>query len=429
MILVAWLLLPRALQAQQAPPSSSPAVQALREAVRRSNPEIAARRAGLEAARSHVPATGIAPPLALSAEAEEIPGGVDLTAASVRVGVERELLSRGRRDAARAVAGADVRAAEAELDAAELRLDAAVLRELTRAAGWTAISRRLGAEDSLLVSAESALRARFSVGEARYVDVLRLRTERLHVQSEQADATAEARAGRIALAGLLGADPAREALIQPALAAAASAAGSALLPPSPELDSLLAHAGSVRLAEVRVERARASRLLLLAEQRPRLTAGVGLQRFAGDGGGSTLGPTLGGSITLPFTSRRGNQASAAAAERDVAAAVAERNAAVATTRARLAAALGRYEAARTRLAVFDAALLRGAREEREAALASFRNGELSLLELLDFERALARSETERLRSVLDAHDALADLYSGGSDTSESPARSEAGHDR
>lgn len=425
---LACLFLPPAAAAQVAAAAGTPAITALRESVQRTNPELAARRAALDAARARVRAAGAPAPLAVSAEAEEIPGGIDLASASVRVGVEREFLSRGRRDAARAVATTDVTSAQAELAAAERRVDAEALRALTRAGGWTAIARRMAAEDSLLVSAEAALRARFSVGEARYVDVLRLRTERLHVQSDEAEALAEARAGRISLEALVGPAAGRGTVIEAALAEAGAAAGAAQLPAAPDPDSLLARAGAVRLADARVERARATRLLLLAEQRPRLTAGVGLQRFPDDGGGSTLGPTLAGSLTLPFTARRGNQASAAAAEREIAAAVAERDAAIAAARASLAAARERYEAARTRLSVFDAALLRGAREEREAALASFRSGELSLLELLDFERALARSETERLRSVLDAWDALADLYAGGT-TSEHPVRSEAGDDR
>ena len=122
-------------------------------------------------------------------------------------GGRKEFLSRGRRDAARTLAGNGRSGPrKRRLAAAGAALDAAVLRSLTRPAGWSAISRRLAAEDSLLVGAEAALTARFSVGEARYVDVLRLRTERLRVQSEQAEALAEARAARVALRGLLGPD-------------------------------------------------------------------------------------------------------------------------------------------------------------------------------------------------------------------------------
>lgn len=424
-MVAAAALIPAAASAQDAP-----AATALREAVQRSNPELSARRSAVEAAQARVRAAGFGDPAALSAEVEEVPGGIDLTGASMRVEVGKEFVGRGRRDAARAVAAADVRAAEASLVAAGARLDAAVLRSLTAAAGWAAISRRLAGEDSLLVAAQEGLTARFSVGEARYVDVLRLRTERLRVQSDQAEALAEARAARAALLGLLGPVADREALIDAAIAE--TAPRLATLPPAPDADALLARAAAVRGAEASIERARASRELVAAGQRPRVSGAVGVQRFgAEDGNAGTVGATLGGSITLPFTARRANQAGLAAADRDIATAVAERDAAIAEVRAELAAALERYEAARTRLLAFDAALLRGAREEREAALASFRTGDLTLLELLDFERALARAETERLRSVVDAADALADLYTagaGGPDHDE-PSRSGGNHDR
>jgi cobalt-zinc-cadmium efflux system outer membrane protein len=426
-VAAALLMVPAAAFAQQ---PESPAVAALREAVQRSSPELSARRAAVEAAQARVHAAGLGDPAALSAEVEEIPGGVDLTGASVRVEVGKEFVSRSRREAARTLAGTGVRSAEAALAAAGARLDAAVLRSLTAAAGWSAISRRIAAEDSLLVGAEEALRARFSVGEARYVDVLRLRTERLRVQGERADALAEARAARVALQGLLGPAAGRDALIDDAIAE--TAPRLATLPPAPDPDTLLARSGAVRIADAAVERARASRALTAAEQRPRLSGAVGLQRFGADeGGAGSVGPTLGGSVTLPFTARRANQASLAAADREIATAVAERDAGIAAVRAALAAALERYEAARARLSMFDSALLRGAREEREAALASFRTGDLSLIELLDFERALARAETERLRSLLAAADALADLLAAGTGAPDhdDASRSGGSHDR
>jgi cobalt-zinc-cadmium efflux system outer membrane protein len=421
----AALLLPVAVSAQEAP-----ATNALREAVQRTNPELAARRAAVAAARARVLATGYGDPLALSTEVEEVPDAVNLAGASVRVEVGREFMAGGRRDAARALAATDVRAADASLAAAAARLDATVLRSLTAAAGWSAIARRLAAEDSLLVGAEEALTSRFSVGEARYVDVLRLRTERLRVQGDRAGALAEARAARVALHGLLGPVAGRDALIDDATAE--TGPRLVTLPPAPAPDSLLARSSAVLIAQAAVERARAGRTLTAAQQRPRFSGAVGLQRFGADeGGAGRMGVTLGGSMTLPSTARRASQAALASADAEIAAAMAELDATVGAVRAELAAALERYESARLRLSAFDAALLRGARDEREAALAAFRTGELSLIELLDFERALARAETERLRSMLDAADALADLYAagtGGPDHDE-PSRGGGDHDR
>jgi cobalt-zinc-cadmium efflux system outer membrane protein len=420
----AALLLPVGISAQE-----TPATIALREAVQHSSPELTARRAAVEAARARMLATGYGDPLALSSEVEEVPNAVNLAGASVRVEVGKEFIAPGRRDAARALASTDVRAAEASLAAIGARLDAAVLRSLTEATGWSAISRRLAGEDSLLVGAEEALTARFSVGEARYVDVLRLRTERLRVQGERAESLAEARAARVALQGLLGPVEGRDALIDGAIAE--TGFRLVALPPAPDPDSLIARSGAVLVAQAAVERARAGRTLTAADQRPRFSGAVGLQRFGADeGGAGTMGITLGGSMTLPSTARRANQAALTSADAEIAAAVAALDATVAAIRAELAAALERYESARIRLSAFDAALLRGAREEREAALASFRTGDLSLIELLDFERALARAETERLRSLLDAADALADLLAAGTGgpNHEDASRSGGSHD-
>jgi outer membrane protein TolC len=89
---------------------------------------------------------------------------------------------------------------------------------------------------------------------------------------------------------------------------------------------------------------------------------------------------------------------------------------MAASRGRLAAVRLEYDAARTRLASYDAALLVAAEEERQSALAAYRAGDLSLLELLDFERALARTTIDRWRSWLRAATAYAALLGDGSDT-------------
>ncbi|MDV3295112.1 MAG: TolC family protein, partial [Brachybacterium paraconglomeratum] len=125
-----------------------------------------------------------------------------------------------------------------------------------------------------------------------------------------------------------------------------------------------------------------------------------------------VGPTLGVALSLPFTSAGGNRATQQATALMVDAARRQREATRTTLQATLAAARDRYDTARERLAVFDAALLRGAREERESALSAYRTGELSLLELLDFERALTRTEIVRLESRIAAMDAYADLIAG-----------------
>ena len=386
--------------------------RALQEVVGRHNPELALRRAAVEAAIARTGAVGFAPPAVVSGEMEEVPGGFDVADASFRLEIGREFLTSGRSAAARALATTAVRSPEVELLATQRRVAALTLQHVTGvvASSWTA--RRLAAEDSLLVAVETAVRDRFSVGEARYVDVLRLKTERLRVQTDRAEAIAVERAEREAMLALGGPDGARAVatLLDSAVALPMSATDVVELPPAPPLDSLLALSGHVRLAEAEVARSRAARDLVRAERRPRISASVGVQRVF-DNGESSFGPLLGASLTLPFTAGRANRAAVEVSGREIEVAEMALVAAGARARAELASALAHYEAARERFETYDLALLEGARQERESALAAYRTGDMSLLELLDFERALARAEIERLRARADAAEAYATLTS------------------
>lgn len=401
------------------------------------SPELAARRAQRDAARTRATATGFAQPLALSAGLSEAPNA-SLDQGNVRVEIGRELFAAPRLRAERAVAEIDVRTAEATLAAAERRVRLTAWRETIRAAGARIIAARLSAEDSLLAGAEEGVRARFSVGQSRYVDVLRLRTERLRVQTERAATVAESRAAVAALGGLLGrvGDPgiphARRATDDAPLAATLDSLSTStlvdawrvVLPGDGRsdtlMDSVMATAGEVQLADAEVARAVAQRALATAARRPQVTASAGLQRIGQANNGPALGPSMAITISLPFTARRGNTLGAVADAERVTAMERSRTATLAAVRARIEGSAERFAAARERLAVYDAALLRGARDERESALASYRSGGLSLLELVDFERALARAEIDRIRALVDAATAWADLSSGG-DSAAPPA--------
>ena len=409
---------------------------ALRASVLASAPDIAVRRAALRAAEARWHAAGFAPAAVLSLEAEDARNG-RIETGSPQLNVSRDLLSSVMRRALRATAEVDARVARIAVAAAERQVVAQAARTLYAAAAWRVIARRLAAQDSLLSAAESAVRARFSVGEARYVDVLRLRAERLRVQSDRAAAGTEADVALRSLATLAGDSAAANAVTAVDRASPSVAGGSVGadmdLPPAPTVESLLAIAADVRLADSRVVQAATERRLLLARQRPVVSAGIGLQRIAADGErGAGFGPIVTAGISLPFTAGAANRAAVVAADEFTAAAAVERSATVATTRARLSVGRARYESARQRFASFDAALLRGAREEREGALAAYRANDLSLIELLDFERALSRVEIDRTRALLDALTSLVDLLSGASSsdaTIPSPIAGENGPDR
>lgn len=406
---------PNANVSAQVPGPVDSAVHRLVPILRAASVDLASHRAGLAAAEARSRAAGSLPPATLSAEIEGIPGGADVTAAQqIRVGVERELFTGARRTAERAVAAAELDAASARLRLAENTLQGIVLRSVTRWIGWTRIAERLAEEDALLTSAEASLRTRLAAADARYVDVLRLRTERLRVQSERAAALTAAFQGLRTLERLVPSDdslaPAYNAILDSLGRTGIGREGPPPLPPPPDTDSILAASGAVALENAGVAHARALRLQTSAGRRTQVVGFLGAQRFPASNGGFTVGPSIGTSISLPFTAAGSTRLLAVAAERDVDAAVAQQRASVARLRAGLTLARDRYEAARLRLAVFDQALLIGAREEREGALAEFRAGQLTLLELLDFERALGRAATERMRAYLAATDALADFY-------------------
>lgn len=392
----------------------------LRTTVLAASPELALRRAEVVAAEARRDARGFALPAALAVETEEARHG-RLERGNTRLEISRDFLSAGRRRGERAVGEAEVQTARVALAASERQTLAEVARALYAAVGWRAIVRRLAAQDSLLTSAEASVRARFTVGEARYVDVLRLRTERLRVQSDRAMAETEIETAAIRLVGLAGGDSAAAGVTRAVLDSVGSGAAgpgallavASRLPEAPSIDALVATAADVRLADARIAQAAAQRRLLLTQQRPAFSASAGVQRIGPDGNtGPGIGPVLSLGVTLPFTAGGANRAALAAADQQTVVASTARQAAAIGVRSALAATRARYEAARRRAASFDATLLRAAREERESALAAYRTSDISLLDLLDFERALSRAEIERTRASLDALSALADLLSG-----------------
>ena len=134
-------------------------------------------------------AAGALGPALLSAEVEEVPDGFDVTeAGSIRLDLSKEVSGGGRRSAAQAQAREAVARARLELFLVERGLLAEAEGRLAHHLGFLAVAERLTAQDSLLAGAEQALTTRFAVGESRYVDVLRLRAERLRTRVEITEA-------------------------------------------------------------------------------------------------------------------------------------------------------------------------------------------------------------------------------------------------
>ena len=380
-------------------------------AAQRANADLAAARAARAAARAQRDAAGFAPPLALQASVSDAPRG-DIAAGNAQLEVRRDLFLGATSSAARATADAEVAAADVTLEARRRELTIRVLVAFARAAGSQRTARRLVRSDRLLTDAEEALRTRFAAGDARYMDVLRVRTERMQTRSQLSEVRANGASARASLDLLAGqaldAD-AMTALLDDASSDALAAGWVALFPAAEVADSLVALFPGVRRAVADEGRALAAVLRVRAAERPQVSAAVGVQRIGPANGGTALGLTFGLSSTLPFTASASNAYRRTAADLTLAAARADYTSARARAGATLRAGVARYEAARERLGIFDGALLVAAESERETALAHYRAGSLSLVELLDFERALLRVEMDRARAIVDAADARATL--------------------
>jgi outer membrane protein TolC len=399
------LLLPSRVPAQG---TGDTTVSQLKARLRETHPLFRQGRAALELAIVRREAAGLRSPASVSADIEEVPSGFNvLSARSIRVDLSQELAPAGIRSAERAVADVDISRAREELDLTARTIDLTVDQLVASAAAYDAIASRLASEDSVLRGAEEALRARFAVADARYVDVLRLRTERLRVETELQRSRFESRVRLRQLVRL--ATPADSALVlKLALEAIArSHAGlrtSTTTLPSP--DSIANASGVLRLADLAVSRAEAERRLVRSQQRGAITPSLGVQRFGEADGPTRLGLTAGFSMALPFTAPASARARLASADREVILARVRRDASSELLMTGLVQARERFELARLQLTTFDGVLLQGLREEREAALSAYRTGSMSLMELLDFERAMAQADVSRLRAQLDAHDAL-----------------------
>lgn len=380
------------------------------------NPALMAARARLDAARAGQRAAGAAPVTTLDADLTDGPGG-DIAAGNLTLAASRPIGLGARRTAARAIAASEVVIAARELEAHERALSLVLTRELAAAVGATRVMQRLTASDAWLADAEAALSVRVATGEARYLDVLRVRTERLQLAAERADAMADRRVALAVLSAQFGAPLGNEwsatalaARVDSAAAVEDVGAWLLLLGERPPTDSLLEWADAVRAADALRQRAIGEREALLATQRAQLIGAAGVQRIGPANGGPAMGLVLGLSTTLPFTGRQGLAAAREAATADVGAASVAREAARSDARATLEAAVARDDAARERVALFSGVLVSAAESERESALTQYRNGALSLLELLDFERALLRVEVERARAIAAAAASRAALF-------------------
>lgn len=391
-----------------APLQSPGAYDSLTESVvavaRLSHAGLRALAARVQAAESEAGAAGLVTQAVLRVEVEEFQRSAEAwQPGQINALVEGELFAGRRRAARRSLAAAEAATARAEYLAAVRIVEAAVRARVESWLGNLAVAGRLAVMDSLLSDAEQLIVARFGQGAASYVEVLRVRAERLRVRTEQAGAVSEAVRDRLLILAVAEPDTGLTRRLSTLLGPPAGdpsqrfdpARLPPLLPHQPAIGPDLV-APIVASLSVRGERLRA---LAQAEARPAVLGFLGLQRFQDDLEASRIGLSAGASISLPFTASGQRRAAARTAALEADALTLEGVALSAWQHREQNRLRARYQAEREMALVYQTTLLTDLRAEREAALNAYRAGAFGLFELLDFERALVRADIDRISIV------------------------------
>ena len=377
--------------------------------LRRQNPELLAGALQVRAAHGDVITAGLLPNPTLSAGVGNFPLGrtnpsgigVGDTVVS-QVGLEEEVLLPGKR-------GARLTAARRREDAAaEERADLERRLTFELRARFVAL---LEASERLRLAHENLDRYRETVrvsearareGEISHADLDKIALEQRGFEREVADAETDRREAVAALLPLVGVD-----------AADVEPVGALALPPPPEdvehlVSEALARRPDLRAADRAAEAAEAALRLARAERWPNPTLGLQYthSEFLVSGDlANQVGTSV--SVPLPVFNRNQGEIERAAAEELVARHEVEKLRLAIPQEVR--SAVTSLAIARERVARFEEAFLRQAREARHAAEVSFREGAASLLEFLEAERTYVQTEREHLAALRDVNTAAFDV--------------------
>lgn len=297
----------------------------------------------------------------------------------------------------------------------------------------------LAAQERVRVAATSTTAAetltgvaaqRVAAGKAAPIEATRARVAEAQARLEQAQAQGQLRTALARLAGSIGAsepDGANGANSANSANGANGANGASSTnstggtgawriaavegvlapPPLPDeqaLQRLLKDAPTLRQAALEADRQTALAQLARAQRMPDLTLAVGARRDDATGRSRAI---VGLSLPLPlFDTRRPAENEAlhrAQQARDEAAAAA------ALLESQVAQAAEKLRGADLELRTLERDLLPGAQEAHRAALRGFELGKFGLAESLDAQRTWAQIQMQRLRALVDAHAAAAEL--------------------
>jgi cobalt-zinc-cadmium efflux system outer membrane protein len=403
-LLCPWLPGPAAAE-----PATATAAVTLTEAdvirlARARDGQVALAAAGVAEAEAEAVAAGLYPEPSLAWSREHVPGaGADAGREDTfEISVPVEV--SGRRAAGRALARAEVASAQAMAARARSEAVAAALLAFYEAIADGRRAEIAGQAVARLDEAARVLGRRHEQGSASGYERTRLELEAELARSELRQAEARAHAARAELALILGVDAGQLVLagsLEPGASGASGATGATggAAPAQPDAvpDEVSSRPSSRLLArsvaEARDARGHAGRAWI-----PAVSVSGGL-RIA-DAGEARYGYVAGVALDLPLFGRgRDSRARAHAAERLAQARV---HAAELTARRELLRARSELALAREELGRFDAATHERLELLVRGAESGYREGERSLIELLDAQRARTAVELRRLELGLAA---------------------------
>ena len=365
------------------------------------NPGLRAADRGVEAARARLRQAGALEAPSLTYEAGKRGTRVSRGEHETAIRLSQDLGTPGGRGRARAVARTEVALAEATRESFALRLRGDVARTYRRLQADALGIQTLGSLRKTAVDLEQMVTARLRTGGARYLDVLRARSERVRIENDVVEADRALREDRRTLNALMARAP-DEPL--------ATADTLGYVPLTDSLESVLRGAAHsrprLRAARLEVERGASQIALTRNSLLPSTSLSAGLDRVPGSDS-----PGFGGDVSfslpfLPWTDRRARISEARASKGSAEARLeqAEREVDSALRNA--------FESARSaerQVQQFDRVLLADASDAIRTAIQNYQAGQIDGLELFETLRTFRSIELEHIRALLSYELALTDL--------------------
>ncbi|PZP91022.1 MAG: cobalt-zinc-cadmium resistance protein [Variovorax paradoxus] len=392
---------PVAPPTQEAPPAVAVASRSitLNDAIQAAlefNPTLSAARREIEAAEGALTQAGVYQNPTLNMGVEDL----RTRNRTVSTSLSQPIELGGKRQARITAAERALDGARVQREGREIQLRADVTQAFL--AALLSQERVRLAEASLEIAKSGSLAAsrRVQAGKVSPLEETRSKVAEANVRLELVQAQGELRTQLQELRALTTATVPFDALNGDALS----------LPILPTIEALQLRAeDSATLRQARIETRRLAALadLELAKRTPDVTVSAGFQRARQDGQGSSTIATLGVSIPIPvFDTNRGNIVQALRLRdksEDDARALELR------LRADLSIARQRLTIASTEVTAVQGEILPAAQTAFDAAARGFELGKFQYLDVLDAQRTLLQARAQYLRSLGDAHRAVADV--------------------